>query len=121
MAAPPILVIDDDRDALEMMSTILEGDYDVVAAANGVHGLTAARERRPGLIILDLMMPVMDGFRVLYELERDTNLRDIPVLVCSGHPKALAKATAAGAEDCIAKPVELDLLESKVRFLYAAG
>ena len=122
MAGPPILIVDDDRDTLEMLNVILTShDYPVIEAVNGEEGLAAARRHRPELIVLDLMMSVMDGFRVLHELSKDDELQRIPVLVCSGHPQAVRRAVRAGASDCISKPFLVEEFEEKVRQLYRAG
>ena len=122
MAGPPILIVDDDPDTLEMLNVILTSqNYPVIEAVNGEEGLAAARRHRPELIVLDLMMPVMDGFRVLHELSKDDELQHIPVLVCSGHPQAVQRAIRAGASDSISKPFLVEDFEEKVRLLYGAG
>ena len=79
-----ILVVDDDPDILEALTTILESQgYQVVVARDGVEGLASLRAERPDLMILDLLMPKMDGFAVCKELKdpRWAKYADIPILV----------------------------------------
>ena len=81
-----ILVVDDDPDILEALITILETqDYVVVTARNGIEGLAKLREEKPDLMILDLLMPKMDGFAVYKELKdpRWSEYAKVPILVLS--------------------------------------
>jgi CheY-like chemotaxis protein len=79
---PTILVADDDPDILEAVTTVLEAQrYTVVGASDGQQCLDLARKRPPDLLILDLLMPRMDGFGVLRELQSDPAFADLPVLV----------------------------------------
>jgi len=79
---PLILVVDDNPDVRLALSTLLQDEgYEVAEASDGDLGLDAARERKPDLILLDLMMPRMDGFETHKELKKDENLADIPVVV----------------------------------------
>ncbi len=88
-ALPPVkrlLVVDDEPDALQLTARMLASagrGYRVLRACDGRRALTLLRERRPDAVLLDLMMPQMDGFRVLYEKSRDPSIRDIPVIVIS--------------------------------------
>ncbi|HEX9822068.1 MAG TPA: response regulator [Methylomirabilota bacterium] len=80
--AGDLLVVDDDPETLQLMRRALEGrGFTVVEALDGRQALAAARERRPGLILLDLMMPVMDGFDTLQHLREDPRTADVPVVV----------------------------------------
>lgn len=112
-----VLVVDDDPDILEAVCDILEGEgYRVARARNGREALTRIDEERPLLILLDLMMPVMDGHafaQVLHGRERD---RAIPIVVISadGDPQ---KAAALGARGFLAKPFDIDALLSEVESL----
>jgi CheY-like chemotaxis protein len=78
-----VVVIDDDLDMLELVKNELSlaGNYQVITACNGREGLARIAERRPDLVILDLMMPEVDGFGVLEQLECDEATRAIPVVV----------------------------------------
>jgi CheY-like chemotaxis protein len=80
--AGDLLIVDDDPESIRLMRRTLEArGFTVVEAHDGRQGLAAARERRPGLILLDLMMPVMDGFDTLQHLREDPRTADVPVVV----------------------------------------
>jgi len=111
----PVLVIEDDTDSRLMMQTLLrlEG-YEVVGAANGREGLTATRSENPCLILLDLMMPVMDGLEFRAEQVRDPAIRNIPVVIVSARHDADATACDLGVAACVGKPIDLDELATAV-------
>ncbi len=103
-----VLVVDDDADICDVVQTILElNGYAVITARDGVDALAKLRGgARPSLIILDLMMPRMNGLEFRAEQERDPALRDIPVVILSGDVRAESKAAALGLEG-LRKPVDL--------------
>jgi signal transduction histidine kinase/CheY-like chemotaxis protein len=106
----PILVIDDDEDARDLLQRTLEGDgYAVATASGGVEGLQVAREVHPSLITLDVMMPGMDGWAVLKELKTDTDLRHIPVMMVTIEGKEDLGFTL-GAVEHLTKPVDREEL-----------
>ena len=74
-----ILLVDDDPDFVDATSIVLESEYDVSVAFDGDEGLAKARAEKPDLIILDIIMPDMDGFTVCEQLKSDPNLADVPV------------------------------------------
>ncbi len=81
-----VLVIEDDRGIREAVVDLLAGEgYEVAEAANGVEGLREARARRPSLIVLDLMMPTMNGWQFREAQRQDPSLADIPVIVLSAY------------------------------------
>jgi len=107
---PTILLIDDDPDFVEATCTVLESaSYEVLVAYNGDEGLAIVREARPDLIILDVIMPVEDGFQVLEKLRGDPTLAHIPVMILTSLPNGLDVAPMseanAVAEDYIDKPI----------------
>ncbi|HEX8702621.1 MAG TPA: response regulator [Myxococcaceae bacterium] len=104
-----LLVVDDELSILEALQDILslEG-YEVVTAYNGVEGLRRIGEQRPDLVLLDLMMPVMDGREMLRRVRENPALRDLPVVVMSAGRIADAERRAASAT--LAKPFDLDHL-----------
>jgi CheY-like chemotaxis protein len=115
-----VLVVDDDPDICEVIQTVLElHGHRVVTAGDGAEALARLRAGvHPCLIILDLMMPRMNGFEFREEQERDPALRGIPVMILSGDGRAEAKAVALGTEG-LRKPVELGvLLEAVGRFCH---
>jgi CheY-like chemotaxis protein len=103
-----ILVVDDDAAITEVLEEILavEG-YRAVLAENGAQGLSRLRDSSPDLVLLDLMMPVMDGWQMLAAMQRDPAMRRIPVVVMSAAPPA------RGTLPCVAllqKPFPLESL-----------
>lgn len=115
-----ILVADDDRNILYLVSEVLaNGDYEVTQAVNGDHALKLARETRPDLMVLDIMMPGMDGFKVMRELKADPQTRDIKVVVISAKtkPEEVEKGMAEGACHYFTKPFRVSDLTAKIREL----
>lgn len=107
-----ILLVDDDVDFVEATKMLLETKYNVVVAYEGDGGLKKAREEKPDLIILDIIMPTKDGFMVCEELKRDPNLGKIPVMLLTSFSEKMAETTASvsqalttEAEDYVEKPV----------------
>jgi len=102
-----VLVVDDELDIRETIRDILEIEgYHVCCAANGKEALDVLSEVRPGLILLDLMMPVMSGYELLQQLRERDDLSSIPVTVVSAVGD---RAVVRGAE-VLKKPVDLDVL-----------
>lgn len=107
-----ILIVDDDADVREMLSQFftIEG-YAVSTAQNGREALEQLHHgEQPDLILLDLMMPVMDGWQFRAEQQRDPTLASIPVVVLSAVYNARERASMLGAVDYMQKPVEFDKL-----------
>ena len=104
--------MDDDASIRELLSTALEDDgYEVMHAANGEDALSMVERWRPDVIVLDLMMPVMDGWTFAKRLrERD----EIPLVVLSAANDLARQAKAVGASDIVGKPFDLDQLLPKV-------
>jgi len=101
------LVIDDDQDIRETLRDIIEAEgYPVVCASNGQEALSLLTKGfRPGLIVLDLMMPVMSGWDFLMKLRQSHTLSEIPVAVISASG---VRSTPSGATHLVRKPLELD-------------
>ena len=107
-----ILVVDDSADNLSLMELILESEgYKVGTANSGLEALQKIKEYRPNLILLDIMMPQMNGYEVVYRLRQDKSLPFIPVyFVTADKYTDKNKAIAAGADGLIYKPVDLNEL-----------
>jgi CheY-like chemotaxis protein len=93
-----ILVVDDEYSIAEVLEAVLaDAGHEVVTAANGRQGLERLRERRPDLVLLDLMMPIMDGSAMLRAMREDPAYRDIPAVVMSSLPETAAADAAEKA------------------------
>ena len=113
-----VLVVDDEEHILNILEYNLQLDgFEVYLAEDGPTGLEIAREKKPDVIILDWMMPGMDGLQVLSELEKDEGTKDIPVimLTCKKMMLDVGQALYQGADDYILKPFEPDELVEIVR------
>jgi DNA-binding response OmpR family regulator len=122
MSVPLVLVVDDDPDSRALLELALSmSGYAVVTAANGLDALRTARRTVPHLILLDLAMPVMDGFAFRAEQLRDEALASVPVICVSGRHDAEAAARKMRVADCIPKPFDLDVIVEKVREIVAVG
>lgn len=118
MPQPWVLVVDDDGPIRECVSEVLEDEGIVVGqAANGGEALRRLRASHelPALILLDLMMPIMDGFQFRIEQAQDPALAQIPVIVLSADSNVTSKAAALRVAGVIRKPVRLDDLLKAVR------
>jgi CheY-like chemotaxis protein len=112
-----ILVVEDIALNRDLVGQILEDLYRVEFAVDGAAGLERAAELRPDLILMDLSLPVIDGWEAMRRLEADPDLRAIPVIAVTAHAMAgeEEKARAAGADDFLTKPIDEDLLLEKLR------
>jgi CheY-like chemotaxis protein len=110
MSGAHILVVDDDPDMQDVMVLTLEaGDYQVCRASNGQEALERVAECAPDLILLDMRMPVMDGWTFAEELRRRYGHRT-PIVVCTAAEDAQRRAREVEAVGCLSKPFELDEL-----------
>ena len=101
-----LMVVDDDRFITKVYSIKLAHEgYDVILAHNGEEALEKAKKDKPDLILLDLIMPRMDGFETLERLKKDPKLKKVPVLVLSnlGQETDIERATELGAKDYLVK------------------
>ena len=117
-----ILLIDDDVDFVEATKIVLESKpYEVIEANEGEEGLRRAREEKPDLIILDIIMPVKDGFTAAEEFKKDPELCKIPIIMLTSYSEKGAETSIAAsrgltleAEDYIDKPVKPEELLQRV-------
>ena len=117
---PRILVIDDDPAISELVSINLEmAGYDVNQAEDGIKGQALAVQLQPDLVMLDLMLPKVDGFTVCQRLRRDDRTSDIPVLMLTalGQTQDKVEGFNAGADDYLTKPFEVEEMLARVRAL----
>jgi len=119
-----VLVVDDFADNREMYSEYLSfSGYDVIEAKNGKEAIEAAQERLPDIIIMDLSLPVMDGWEATRRLKADDRTRGIPVVALTGHALAghSKGAKEAGCDSFLAKPCLPDQLVTEIRRMLATG
>ena len=110
-AVPRVLVVDDEEPIRSTLTEALELEgYAVQAASNGAEAVELVRHFRPSAIVLDLMMPVMNGWEFLERCRRDARCNRTPVLVMSAYSKLPQEAATLGVKACIAKPFDLDVL-----------
>ncbi|MCD6520727.1 MAG: response regulator [Anaerolineae bacterium] len=135
---PRVLIVDDSRPVVTLLKVVLEREgYEVVTAYNGDDGLRIAREQKPDLIVLDIMMPGMDGYEVCYRLKQDYLTADIPILMLTGKGnveeepgwkkdfamrlRERLKGFDAGATDFMSKPVSVKKFLREVKALLWFG
>jgi len=119
-----ILVVDDDPDLVTATRIVLETKYEVITANEGDEGVKKAKEVKPDLIILDVIMPVKDGFSAAEQIKKDPDLADIPVIMLTSYAERkgetnipASKGMMLEAEDYIEKPVKPEELLKRVEDL----
>ncbi|MDD5136706.1 MAG: response regulator [Candidatus Omnitrophica bacterium] len=113
-----VLMIDDERDFLTVLSERLGAKgFDIVKAFNGREGLEKVYSEKPDIIVLDLMMPEMNGYDVCRKLKIDKTYKDIPVIMLTGkfHPDDIEFGKEMGADAYLTKPLDLELLLHKIK------
>ena len=117
MASARIRAVDDSPPILEMIKAILEsGGYELITASDGAQALETARNEKPDLILLDVMLPKLDGYRVCRLLKFDQNYKNIPIIMLTAKTEEQAMATGirTGANQYMTKPVEPERLLAAV-------
>jgi two-component system alkaline phosphatase synthesis response regulator PhoP len=112
-----ILIVEDDPGVLRATSYILEKEgYEVLSAQNGLEGLKKAKDSNPDLLLLDVMLPGIDGFEICHSLRGESETANLPILMFSAKGQETDKATGlkVGADEYITKPVDREVLISKV-------
>jgi adenylate cyclase len=115
---PKILIVDDEPFNIDYLEQELEdSNYYLITASNGREALDKIQSELPDLVLLDLMMPVLDGFAVLAQMKGDPDLREIPVIIISAanDSRSIVKGIKQGAEDYLTKPIDEDLLINKLK------
>lgn len=120
---PRILLVDDDADFVQATRKVLESKaYEVVVAYNGNEGLQKARSEKPDLVLLDILMPVADGFTVAQKFGEDQSLSKIPVLALSSFSDSLGQPFPFKVSEHLRKPISpKDLLAKVEKHLAEAG
>lgn len=113
-----VLIVDDERDITETIKFVLEAaGYECLCAYDGEEGLNAAKELNPDLIILDVMMPKINGFKISRLLKFDTRYKDIPILMLTARSQEKDRELGeeTGADEYITKPFDIDFVLERVK------
>ena len=112
-----ILIVEDVELNLDLLVQLLEDDYALVTARDGAASLERAATEKPDLILMDMSLPVVDGWEATSHLKADPDLQHIPVIALTAHAMAgdEAKARDCGCDDYLSKPIHEDLLYEKIR------
>ncbi|MBN1161262.1 MAG: response regulator [Dehalococcoidales bacterium] len=115
-----ILIVEDDPSFSRAISHIIEKEgYDVITASNGMAGLRMAKGENPDLLILDVMLPGLDGFEICYQLRQDPLTEKLPIIMLSAKGQEIDKTTGlkVGANEYLTKPIDRALLLEKITSL----
>ena len=114
-----ILIVEDVEFNLDLLVQLLEDDYTILTATDGAAGIALAERARPDLILMDLSLPVIDGWEATRRLKSNSQTCDIPIIALSAHALAGAreKALAAGCDEFDTKPVAFERLMAKIEEL----
>lgn len=122
---PRVLIVEDEPDNQEIVRAVVEDmlGYRATLAGDGVDALAKAADDLPSLVLLDLMLPKLDGYEVARRLKKDPRTRDVPIIAITAlaRPADRAKALAAGCDDYVDKPFDIDILEQKIRESVSRG
>jgi two-component system, cell cycle response regulator DivK len=113
-----ILVVEDEEDNRRILRDLLTGaDYEMIEAENGEEALAAVARQRPDLILMDIQLPILDGYEATRRIKSDPTLKDVPIIAVTSY--ALSgdedKARAAGCDDFVLKPYSPRQLLAKIR------
>ena len=107
-----ILIVEDNSDNLDLLMQLLEDQYQLVTAINGLQALDIVINEHPDLILMDMSIPLIDGWEVTRRIKADPELQHTPIIGLSAHAMSsdIARARQAGCEDYLTKPINFDLL-----------
>ena len=119
-----ILVVEDVELNLDLLVQLLEDDYEVLTAMDGAAGIKLTERERPDLILMDLSLPIIDGWEAARRIKTTDHLKHIPIIALTAHAMVgdVEDALTAGCDDYMAKPLDEDLLFEKLdHFLAGEG
>ena len=121
-----VLIVEDEYDNREILRAVVEDllGYDAILASDGLSAVEMAAEHKPCLILMDLMMPVLDGFEAMRRIKENPDTKDIPVVAVTAlsRPADRQRALSDGAVDYLSKPFDLEALVAMVnRYMSARG
>jgi CheY-like chemotaxis protein len=120
MVPKRILVVEDEQDVANLVADVLDLEGYEARISSGENALRDVLEFKPGLVLLDLMMPVVDGFEVARLLHARDDTREVPIVVMTAMHDPLARAREVGAQGCVAKPFDIGaLIEAVERVIEA--
>lgn len=115
-----VLIVDDEPNVRQLVSKILSRDYTVIEARDGEEALNVVRSQKPGIVIMDMMMPKMDGLTACYAIKKDPATKGIPVIMLTAIDQELNKklsTTVMGANKYMTKPFSAQELMETIRQL----
>src|SRR2546425_6565940 len=117
MARKKILVVDDTEWNRDLLVQLLEDEYDIVQAVDGEEAVKKAEQQRPDLILMDLGMPVMDGWEATRKIKANSALKSIPIIAVTSHAMVgdEIQAREAGCDDYLPKPIDDEALLKKIK------
>lgn len=118
-----ILVVEDQELNMDLLVQLLEDEYEILTATDGAAGIELAERERPDLILMDLSLPVVDGWEATRRIKANDSLKHIPIIALTAHAMVgdAERARACGCDDYLPKPLDEDLLFRKLdRFLGGA-
>ena len=121
MTLKKILVIDDDLEIVELAKNRLAANhYDVITATDGIQGLELAKANQPDLIILDVVMPHMDGYTFIQEIKLIDHLKKIPIIIVTAKADMTDLFINEGVSCCLTKPFKTEVFLDKIRVMMAS-
>lgn len=111
-----VLIVEDVEFNLDLLVQLLEDRFELLTAGDGAAGVEAAGRDRPDLILMDMSLPVMDGWEATRRITSDSGLRHIPIIALTAHAMTgdEERARACGCSDYLSKPIDEDLLMQKI-------
>lgn len=117
MGRKKILVVDDTDWNRDLLVQLLEEDYEILQAVDGAEGVRVTEENKPDLILMDLGMPVMDGWEATRRIKANDSLKHIPIIAVTSHAMVgdEIEARKAGCDDYLSKPIDEEALLKKIK------
>lgn len=112
-----ILVVEDDQFNRDLLEQLLDEDYEILLAVDGAACIEMAEQKRPDLILMDMSLPVMDGWEATRRIKADEALKSIPIIALTAHAMRgdEEKARNAGCDDYLTKPIDEEILFEKLQ------